>query len=187
MLRVRVFRIVIVRVCADVSPMTVSGKFVAGNVTVGSGNATPMPESAITSGPLTASDVTVTVSLRAPIAVGVKVKSSVHEPAGGSGEAMWQVLTTAPAMVVERQGRLTGYTTDIAFFGHTVGETTDDLKALIGAAEAFGGPGFLAPSRNGEILRWCLARGLRITQSLTLMTTGLYNEPAGAWLPSILY
>jgi predicted N-acetyltransferase YhbS len=93
----------------------------------------------------------------------------------------------APAMVVERQGRLTGYTTNVAFFGHTVGETTDDVKALIGAANAFGGPGFLVPSRNGELLRWYLARGLKITQSLTLMTIGLYNESAGAWLPSVLY
>lgn len=93
----------------------------------------------------------------------------------------------APAMVVERQGRLTGYTTNIAFFGHTVGETTDDVKALIAAAEAFGGPGFLLPSRNGELLRWCLARGLRVTQPMTLMSIGLYNEPAGAWLPSVLY
>lgn len=93
----------------------------------------------------------------------------------------------APAMVVERQGRLTGYTTNIAFFGHTVGETTDDVMALIGAADAFGGPGFLVPSRNGVLLRWCLARGLKITQPLTLMTIGLYNEPAGAWLPSVLY
>jgi predicted N-acetyltransferase YhbS len=92
-----------------------------------------------------------------------------------------------PAMVVERQGRLTGYTTNIAFFGHTVGETTDDVKALIGAAEVFGGPGFLVPSRNGELLRWCLAHELRIIQSMTLMTIGLYNEPAGAWLPSVLY
>jgi hypothetical protein len=36
-------------------------------------------------------------------------------------------------------------------------------------------------------MRWCLARGLRITQTLTLMSIGLYNAPAGAWLPSILY
>ncbi|MFL5238040.1 MAG: GNAT family N-acetyltransferase [Rhizomicrobium sp.] len=93
----------------------------------------------------------------------------------------------APAMVVERQGRLTGYTTNLAFFGHAVGETTDDLKALIAAAEAFGGPGFLLPSRSGELLRWCLARGLRVTQPMTLMTIGLYNEPVGAWLPSVLY
>jgi len=93
----------------------------------------------------------------------------------------------APAMVVERLGRLTGYTTNVAFFGHSVGETTDDLKALIGAAEAFAGPGFLVPSCNGELLRWCLARGLRITQSMTLMSIGLYNKPEGAWLPSVLY
>ncbi|HSC17360.1 MAG TPA: GNAT family N-acetyltransferase [Rhizomicrobium sp.] len=93
----------------------------------------------------------------------------------------------APAMVMERQGRITGYTTNLAFFGHTVGETTDDVKALIAAAEAFGGPGFLLPSRNGELLRWCLARGLRVTQPMTLMSIGLYNEPAGAWLPSVLY
>jgi predicted N-acetyltransferase YhbS len=89
--------------------------------------------------------------------------------------------------VVERGGRITGYTTAIAFFGHTVCETTDDLKALIAAAKAFMGPGFLVPSRNGELLRWCLNHGLRVTQSLTLMTMGLYNEPAGAYLPSILY
>jgi len=26
-----------------------------------------------------------------------------------------------------------------------------------------------------------------VTQSMTLMTIGLYNEPVGAYLPSILY
>jgi hypothetical protein len=36
-------------------------------------------------------------------------------------------------------------------------------------------------------MRWCLSRGLRIDQTMTLMTTGLYNQPGGAWLPSILY
>jgi len=43
------------------------------------------------------------------------------------------------------------------------------------------------PTRNGELLRWCLANGLRIVQPNTLMTLGLYNEPRGAYLPSILY
>ncbi len=59
--------------------------------------------------------------------------------------------------------------------------------ALIGAADAFLGPGFLVPTRNGEPMRWCLSRGLRIVQTMTLMTIGLYNQPDGAWLPSILY
>lgn len=104
-----------------------------------------------------------------------------------AGEVAQAFANGGPAKVVERQGRLTGYSTGIAFFSHAVAETADDMKALIGAAESFGGPGFLVPSRNGELMRWCLARGLRIVQPLTLMTIGLYNAPAGAWLPSILY
>jgi hypothetical protein len=96
-------------------------------------------------------------------------------------------IASGGARVVERGGRITGYTTIVAFFGHTVGETTDDVIALIGAAQAFPGPGFLVPSRNGVLLRWCLNHELKITQSLTLMTMGLYSEPAGAYLPSILY
>jgi predicted N-acetyltransferase YhbS len=91
------------------------------------------------------------------------------------------------ASVVERDGRITGYTTGVAFFGHSVCETTDDLKALIAVSKVFAGPGLLVPSRNGALLRWCLAQGLRVTQPLTLMTMGLYNEPSGAYLPSILY
>ena len=60
-----------------------------------------------------------------------------------------------------------------------------DLMALIGAAEGFDGPGFLVPARNTALFRWCLENGLRVVQPCTLMTIGLYNEPAGAWLPSI--
>ena len=91
------------------------------------------------------------------------------------------------AAVVERAGRITGYTSAVAFFGHTVGETNEDVAALIGAEESFGGPGFLVPTRNNELMRWCLDQGLRIIQPMTLMTTGLYNEPAGAYLPSVLF
>ena len=91
------------------------------------------------------------------------------------------------AMVVEHNGRITGYTTGVGFFGHSVGETNNDLKALIAAADGFPGPGFLLPTRNGELLRWCFEKGLRIVQPLTLMSRGLYQEPRGAFLPSILY
>lgn len=91
------------------------------------------------------------------------------------------------ATVVERQGRITAYSTGIGFFGHTVGETNDDLKAVIGAATEFSGPGMLLPTRNTELFRWCLEQGLRVTQPLTLMSIGLYNEPRAAFLPSILF
>jgi len=96
-------------------------------------------------------------------------------------------ISRGSVSVVEHGGRLSGYTTGIAFFGHTVGRTNADVKALIAAAREFGGPGFLVPTRNAELLRWCLQSGLRITQPLTLMSLGLYNEPRGAFLPSIGY
>lgn len=96
-------------------------------------------------------------------------------------------IAQGTATVVESNGRVTGYATIIGFFGHAVGEGNDDLQALIGAATSFAGPGFLLPTRNTELLRWCLSQGLRVTQPLMLMTLGPYNEPSGAFLPSILY
>jgi hypothetical protein len=61
------------------------------------------------------------------------------------------------------------------------------MQALIASAESFAGSGILLPSRNTALLRWCLANGLRIVQPMTLMSMGLYNQPAGAWLSSILF
>jgi len=91
------------------------------------------------------------------------------------------------ASVVEHLDRITGYTTGLGFDGHTAAETNRDLMALIGAATEFGGPGFLLPTRNHEVFAWCLEAGLRLVFQMTLMTTGFYNEPQGAWLPSVLY
>jgi len=106
-----------------------------------------------------------------------------HDRGGELDDAMRQ----GSASVVERLGRITGYSTGIGWANHAVAETNDDLKALIAAATVFLGPGFLVPSRNSELFRWCLSQGLRISTQATLMTIGIYNEPAGAYLPSILY
>ena len=106
-----------------------------------------------------------------------------HDRAGESRDA----IARGNATVVEHDGRVTGYAMIVGFFGHAVGETNADVKALIGAAKEFAGPGFLLPTRNGELFRWCLTNGLRVTQPMTLMSRGLYNEPTGAFLPSILY
>jgi hypothetical protein len=89
--------------------------------------------------------------------------------------------------VVTRSDRIVAYASGYGYGWHAVAETNEDMSALIGAAETFIGLGLIVPSRNGELLRWCLDNGLRIVQQSTLMTIGLYNEPAGAWLPSILY
>ena len=106
-----------------------------------------------------------------------------HDRGGELQDAIQQKTAT----VVEHRGHITGYATIIGFFGHAVGETNEELKALIGAAPAFAGPGFLLPARNAELFRWCLGNGLRVTQPMTLMSLGLYNEPAAAFLPSITY
>ena len=103
------------------------------------------------------------------------------------GGELKDAITQGSATVVEHGGQITGYATGVGFFGHAVAETNKDLKALIGAAKEFAGPGFLLPTRNGELFRWCLSNGLRVAQPMTLMSKGLYNEPAGAFLPSILY
>jgi GNAT superfamily N-acetyltransferase len=103
------------------------------------------------------------------------------------GPELLEAIRQGSANAVEHDGRISGYTTTVGFFGHTVGESNEDLKALIGAAPEFPGPGFLLPTCNGEMLRWCMERGLRIVQPMTLMSVGLYNEPAGAFMPSVLY
>ena len=95
-------------------------------------------------------------------------------------------IAAQTAKVVEHLGQITGYATGAGSSGHAVAGTNQDLKALIGASPAFPGPGFLVPTRNHEVFAWCLASRLRLVMQMTLMTIGLYNEPCGAWRPSIL-
>lgn len=103
------------------------------------------------------------------------------------GGELFDAIRQGSATVVEHDGRISGYVTIVGFFGHAVGASNADLQALIGAAGKIAGPGFLLPSRNAELFRWCLAHGLRVVQPLTLMSHGLYNDPAGAFLPSVIY
>jgi GNAT superfamily N-acetyltransferase len=102
------------------------------------------------------------------------------------GAELREAIGAHTALVVEHLGRITGYATDLGFFAHAVAETNQDLKSLIAAAPAFQGPGFLLPTRNHEVFAWCLDSGLKLVMQMTLMSIGFYNEPAGAWLPSIL-
>jgi predicted N-acetyltransferase YhbS len=103
------------------------------------------------------------------------------------GIELKQAIQQNTAVVVERGGRITAYATVLALFGHATAESNLDMQALIASAESFGGSGILVPSRNSSLLRWCLANGLRVVQPMTLMSVGLYTEPAGAWLPSVSF
>jgi predicted N-acetyltransferase YhbS len=103
------------------------------------------------------------------------------------GGELRDAISQKSAAVVVHLGRITGYTTTVGFLGHTVATADQDLMALIAAAPNFPGPGFLVPTRNHRVFSWCLNNGLRVVLPMMLMSIGLYNEPAGAWLPSIIY
>ena len=103
------------------------------------------------------------------------------------GGDLAHAIESGTARVVERGGRVTGYASQLAFFGHATAETNVDMQALIASAESFDGPGILVPARNSGLLRWCLGNGLQIVQPMTLMSMGLYTDPAGAWLPSVMF
>jgi predicted N-acetyltransferase YhbS len=103
------------------------------------------------------------------------------------GRELRDAIKAGTANVVEHLGRITGYATAIGLGGYAVGESNNELKALISAATEFAGCGPLIPSRNGELLRWCYSKGLRLMQLNTLMSVGLYNEPRSPFIPSILY
>lgn len=106
-----------------------------------------------------------------------------HDRAGELRDA----VAAETAVVVESGSGVTGYATSIGFDGHAVGQMNEDLEAMIASAREFAGPGFLVPTRNGALFRWCLDQGLRVVQVMTLMSRGFYKEPTGAFLPSILY
>ncbi|NLN59788.1 MAG: GNAT family N-acetyltransferase [Deltaproteobacteria bacterium] len=101
------------------------------------------------------------------------------------GDELRDAVEAGTATLVERDNRCSGYATGVGYSGHAAGETSADLKALIGAAAQVSGLGFLLPSRNGELLRWCLGEGFRIVKIMTLMSAGLYHSPQDAFLPSI--
>jgi hypothetical protein len=115
-----------------------------------------------------------------------KVCHQIH--GHGRSDELREAIDNGEALVVEREGRLTGYASGFGYFGHAVGESNLDLQALLCAAEAIEGlGGVIVPTRNAELFRWCLESGMRIVQPMTLMTIGLYNQPTGAYLSSFLY
>lgn len=106
-----------------------------------------------------------------------------HNRSGELSDALQQ----GTALVVEHEDRIVGYTTGLAYFGHSVAESNEGLKALISAVDKFQGPGILVPTSNHELFRWCLKHNLRVVHVMNLMSIGLYNEPKGSYLTSILY
>jgi predicted N-acetyltransferase YhbS len=93
-------------------------------------------------------------------------------------------------MVARRNGRLVAYASTLADFGiaYAVAETQDDLFGLIARAVTDDGQpaSFLLPLHQHELVRRCLAAGLRVVKPMTYMASGPYQRPRGAWIPSVL-
>jgi hypothetical protein len=72
---------------------------------------------------------------------------------------------------------------------HAVAETTEDMQALLsGAAAQLQQPlSFLLPTRQSDLFRWCLSKGMKVVKPMSLMSMGGYIEPRGCFLPSVLY
>ena len=96
-------------------------------------------------------------------------------------------------LVVVRDGRVRAYASAPTFWlmNHAVAETDADLHDLLtGAAAAGTGEtplSFLLPIRQAKLLRWCLARAMKLVKPMTLMAMGTYQEPRGTFFPSVLY
>jgi len=95
----------------------------------------------------------------------------------------------APSVAV-RDGRVCAYATTLSFWpmAHGVAESDEDMQALLrGVAASSDDPvSILVPLRSA-LFHWCLAEGLRSLKPMNLMTLGSYQEPRGAWFPSVLY
>ena len=92
--------------------------------------------------------------------------------------------------VIERGGRIVAYASapPMWLICHTLGETHADWEALIEGLSATRERVMLfVPSRKTQTFRWCLSKGFRIEKPATLMKMGDYQEPQGAWTPSVLY
>jgi len=101
------------------------------------------------------------------------------------------LATGLPGYVAERDGRLVAYATTVALWqrAHGVAETSEDLLGLLGGA-AHNEPGpisLLCPTRDAALHAWCVEHKLRAVKPMNLMAHGDYQEPRGAWFPSVAY
>jgi hypothetical protein len=95
------------------------------------------------------------------------------------------------SLVIERGGRMRGYIAP-SIVGHAVAETNDDMLALMAEAARYASDGplplsMICPLTEGGLFRGALAAGHRLKKMMNLMALGPYEEPEGAWLPSVLY
>lgn len=91
------------------------------------------------------------------------------------------------AIMIERDGAITGYAAGIGILNHAIAKSNEELKVLIANASTILGPGFYVPAKNHEVINWLLESGFQISWPANLMTIGPYQEPLAPYLPSLAY
>ena len=92
--------------------------------------------------------------------------------------------------VAVRDGRVVAYASTLNFWpmAHGVAERDEDLQALLlGGGGQLGEAISLLVPLQSSLFRWSLEQGLRGVKPMNVMSTGFYQEPQGAWFPSVLY
>ena len=110
-------------------------------------------------------------------------------------ERIGELRNTPPfltSFVAMRDGRITAYTSAPHFWAlnHAAAESVEDMQALLtGAGNLSDGQplSLLLPTRQTDLFRWCLKKGMRVIKPMTLMAMGEYQEPGGCYLPSVGY
>jgi len=97
-----------------------------------------------------------------------------------------------PSFVAVRDGHISAYASapHLWAMNYAVAETEEDMQAVLtGASNLSGGQSisFLLPTRQTDLFRWCLERGMRVVKPSTLMSVGAYERPRGSFLPSVGY
>jgi predicted N-acetyltransferase YhbS len=104
--------------------------------------------------------------------------------------ALRDSLQAFTPFVAVRDGRVVAYASTLTFWpmAHGVAESEEDMNALLlGAAVAQDEPlALLVPLQSG-LFPWSLEQGLRAVKPMNVMALGEYQEPRGAWFPSVLY
>jgi predicted N-acetyltransferase YhbS len=100
-----------------------------------------------------------------------------------------QFLTS---FVAVSEGRIRAYASAPHFWAlnHAVAESEGDMRALLtGVSNLSDGQplSLLLPTRQTNLYRWCLQKGMRAVKPMTLMAMGDYQEPRSCYLPSVGY
>jgi predicted N-acetyltransferase YhbS len=124
-----------------------------------------------------------------PAAAGLSLRVHGYERTAELADAL--AARPGESFAALREGRLVAYGTTLTVFAaaHAVAESAEAMSALVaGALATTGAPAsFLLPTRQHELFRWALAAGLRVVKPMNYMVLGHHREPAGAWIPSVLY